>query len=87
MLSGSFGKFPEVSDIQKRIKNHSYEHDLQGNVVKAVNQDGRFGMWVWDVAFIPSEVRPKIAKYVKADVSNESMLNVQHRKLFTCRYH
>jgi len=39
--------------------------------IKAVNQDGRFGTWAWDVAFIPSEVRPKIAKYAKADVSSE----------------
>lgn len=38
MLSGSFGKFPEVENISRKIKNHSYEHDLEGHTVKAIIQ-------------------------------------------------
>jgi type III restriction enzyme len=31
--------------------------------VKAVNEDGRFGNWVWAVAFAQSQVRSIIRKY------------------------
>jgi len=33
--------------------------------VKAVNQDGRFGEWTWDVALDQSDVRGIITKIVK----------------------
>jgi len=39
--------------------------------VNAVNEDGRFGTWVWDVAFQPSEVKPKIAQHAKLQVKSE----------------
>ncbi len=31
--------------------------------VEAVNEDGKFGVWSWDVAFDPGEVRPIIKKH------------------------
>ena len=31
--------------------------------VEAVNEDGKFGVWSWDVAFDPAEVRPIIKKH------------------------
>lgn len=33
--------------------------------VKAINEDGRFGEWTWDVAFKQSDVKGIIAKIVK----------------------
>lgn len=33
--------------------------------VDAVNQDGRFGRWTWDVSYIPSDVLDKIDKAAK----------------------
>ncbi len=35
----------------------------------AVNDDGRYGAWAWDVAFHPSEVQGIIAKHVKSKIS------------------
>ena len=37
--------------------------------VDVVNEDGNYGTWVWDVAFHPSEVKAKILKHVKSEVS------------------
>ena len=37
--------------------------------VDAVNDDGNYGTWTWDVAFHPSEVHEIIAKHVKYKIS------------------
>ena len=37
--------------------------------VNIVNEDGKYGTWVWDVAFHPAEVRGIIFKHSKTDVS------------------
>ena len=39
MLNGSFAKIHEdVTNIRKKINNHEYDHDLEGNEVKAIIQ-------------------------------------------------
>ena len=37
--------------------------------VDVVNRDGRYGTWVWDVAFHPAEVRGIIGKHSKTETS------------------
>ncbi len=37
--------------------------------IDVVNKDGRYGTWMWDVAFHPSDVRAIIAKHSKSDTS------------------
>lgn len=37
--------------------------------VTTVNEDGRYGTWVWDVVFHPSEVRSVIGKHAKTTAS------------------
>jgi len=43
--------------------------------VDAINEDGRFGTWAWDVAFSPSEVRTILEKHNKSSVSNKVTVN------------
>lgn len=38
--------------------------------IKAVNDDGSYGTWVWDVAFRQTEVRGKINKHMKTNASS-----------------
>ena len=37
--------------------------------IDVVNEDGNYGIWVWDVAFSPSEVRGIIEKHARSEVS------------------
>jgi type III restriction enzyme len=39
--------------------------------VKAVNNEGKFGTWAWDVAFSPSEVRLIVNKHAERSAANE----------------
>jgi hypothetical protein len=39
--------------------------EKKGFWVKAINEDGRFGEWTWDVAFKQSDVKGILAKIVK----------------------
>lgn len=38
MLGGVFGRFPPVEGIDTRLRNFSYDHDLQGETVTAIAQ-------------------------------------------------
>ena len=38
--------------------------------IDVINEDGRYGTWVWDVAFHPSDVRQTITKHSKTNVSS-----------------
>ena len=48
--------------------------------VDVVNQDGRYGTWVWDVAFHPAEVRGIITKHSKTEISAR-----EHAKCPRCK--
>lgn len=54
-----------VDDEQNRKKRHYLEE-----WVDAVNEDGNYGTWEWDVSFDPIEVRRIITKHSKTDVSS-----------------
>lgn len=38
MLNGSFARFGEVDDLHRKLNNHTFEHDLEGETVEAVIQ-------------------------------------------------
>jgi type III restriction enzyme len=53
-------------DDQNRTKRKFLEE-----WVDTVNSDGSYGMWAWDVAFNPSDVRTIVEKHAKAEVSSK----------------
>jgi hypothetical protein len=57
-------------DCYRAVKGQDSEKDKTKREyldewVKAVNEDGRFGGWTWDIAFTPSDVRGVISKIMK----------------------
>ncbi len=54
-----------IDDEQNRVKRRELE-----TWVDVVNEDGRYGTWMWDVAFHPSKVKGVINKHTKSDVSS-----------------
>jgi type III restriction enzyme len=48
-------------DTEKERTKREYLNDW----VNAVNEDGRFGEWTWDIAFTQSDVRGIISKILK----------------------
>ena len=63
-----------VDDDQNRKKR-----DYLKRWVDAVNKDGHYGTWAWDVAFNPAEVNGIISKHLKTDVSS-----AEHAKCPRC---
>ena len=55
-----------IDDTQNKEKRRYLE-----DWVNVVNKDGNYGMWSWDVAFHPSEVRNLIEKHVKTKISTK----------------
>ena len=53
-----------VDDEQNRAKRAYLEE-----WVDAVNENGGYGAWTWDVVFYPSEVRKIISKHAKIEIS------------------
>ena len=53
-----------VDDNQNKEKRRYLEQ-----WIKAVNDNGNYGTWMWDVAFSPSKVKSIIAKHAKTGIS------------------
>lgn len=47
----------------KDSEQNKAKRDALKEWIEAVNEDGKFGTWSWDVAFDPAEVRPIIQKH------------------------
>lgn len=47
----------------KDSEQNKAKRDALKEWIEAVNEDGKFGTWSWDVAFDPAEVRPIIKKH------------------------
>ena len=54
-----------VDDDQNKEKRKYLEQWID-----AVNDDGKYGTWVWDVAFVPSKVKGMIGKHAKSEVTS-----------------